>query len=312
MSKSLARPAARSLTWADAAIILTVLIWGFNNVVVKATIREIPPLAFTALRFMGAAIIEVGILRAMGENLRMPWRDMRRMLGLSFFGIVVYQALFVLGIERTTAGNTSVLLATIPIFVALYNGVIRRQRLERNVWLGVALTIAGILLLTLGRGQALSAQWATLLGDFLIVLGAIGWAVYTVGAQALLQTYSPLKLTTLSMLLSAPALTLMAMPDFISASWASVSPAAWSGLVFSGIFSIAVAYLLWNVSVQKLGDTRAAVYSNATPIISVIAAHFFLGEYLNALQGAGALIVLVGVWLARFGLRRPSAREELL
>jgi len=143
MSANTNRPATHGFSWADTGILLTVLIWGGNMVVVKAALSEIPPLAFTALRFIGAAVIETILLHALGENLKMPWRDMRRTMAMALFGVVAYQGLFVLGIARTTAGNASVLLATIPILVALYNGVIKRQRLGANVWLGIALTIAG-------------------------------------------------------------------------------------------------------------------------------------------------------------------------
>jgi drug/metabolite transporter (DMT)-like permease len=311
MSAATNRPAARGFTWADAGILLTVLIWGGNMVVVKAALSEIPPLAFTALRFIGAAVIETIVLHAMGENLQMPWRDMRRTLAMALFGVVAYQGLFVLGIARTTAGNASVLLATIPILVALYNGIFKRQKLGANVWLGIALTIAGSLALTLGRGQLLRAEWGTLLGDLLIIIASIGWTIYTVGAQSLMQTYSPLKLTTLSMVITAPILLLLALPGFLNTDWGRVSPASWAGLAYSGLFGIALAYLLWNVSVKRLGDTRTAVYSNLTPIVSLVAAWFFLGERLNLLQFAGAVIVLVGVSLARFSFgRRPALKES--
>ncbi len=310
MSAETHKAREHGLGWADAAILLTVIIWGVNMVVVKATLRQIPPLAFTALRFIIASVIETILLHALGENLKMPWRDMRRMLALALFGVVAYQGLFILGIARTTAGNASVLLATIPVFVALYNGVIRRQRLGANVWLGIGMTFAGILALTLGRGQALQAEWDTVLGDLLIIIGAVGWTIYTIGAQSLMRTYSPLKLTTLSMLLAAPLLMLLALPEFLKTDWASVSPTAWGGLAYSGVFGIALAYLLWNTSVKHLGDTRTSVYSNLTPIISLVTAWFVLSERLNLLQLAGALMVIIGVSLARFAFGRRKRSGE--
>jgi len=296
----------RAFSWADAVILVTVLIWGINMVVVKALLVEIPPLAFTALRFVGAAVLETLILFATGQNLSMPWRDLRRMIAMSLFGVVAYQVLFVFGITRTTAGNSSVLLATVPIFVLLYNGLMRRQRLAGIAWLGAIMTCAGVLFLTLGRGQALAAQWATLTGDLLILLAAIGWAAYTLSSQPLLRVYSPLKLTTLSMLVTAPALVLLAIPELLTLPWSEVTPGAWAGLAYSAVFSIALAYLLWNVSVQRLGGTRTAIYSNLTPIISLVAAWLALGERLGLLQLAGVLIVLVGVGLARVQPRRPD------
>ena len=113
------------LGWPDLFILLTVLIWGVNFVVVKAALNEFSPLAFNSIRFSLAMLIEVVILFTQGQNLYMPWRDLRQMLPISLLGVLSYQLFFVFGIHRTTAGNASVLLATIPIFVALYAGLFK-------------------------------------------------------------------------------------------------------------------------------------------------------------------------------------------
>jgi len=300
------------LTWADAGILATVLIWGVNMPAVKATLAYIPPLAFTAMRFSIAAVLQVIMLYALGQTLAISWSDFKRMAGMSLAGVLSYQVLFILGIDRTTAGNSSVLLATVPVFVGLYNALFKHQRLGRLIWLGASLTFAGVLLLTLGRGHLLSVSLATFLGDALVLLAAVCWSLYTVSSQRLLERFSPLKITAYSTLLSAPMLDLLALPDFLSIHWAALPFAAWAGLAFSGFFGIAAAYLLWNISVKLLGDTRASIYSNLTPIISLAVAWVALGESLALLQLAGVALVLGGVALARFAplLSRPRSAPD--
>ena len=303
-------PRTLRLSWPDLFIALTVLIWGVNFVVVKSALVEFSPLSFNSIRFTLATLVEIVVLYAQGETLHMPWRDLKKMLPVALLGVLSYQLLFVFGLRRTTAGNASVLLATIPIFVAMYTGIFKRQKLETPVWVGSLLTFGGIILLTLGSGKPLSASLETLPGDLMLLLAAVCWAAYTVGSKSLMERYSPVKLTALSMLIAAPAMDVLAVPELLSTDWAAISSEAWGGLLFSAVFSIAVAYLFWNIAVQKLGDARSSTFSNATPIVALVTAWIVLDERLAVLQLIGALIVVAGVWLARFGSRQPVAARE--
>ncbi|MGC8828084.1 MAG: DMT family transporter, partial [Anaerolineae bacterium] len=109
--------------------------------------------------------------------------------------------------------------------------------------------------------------------------------------------------TTLSMIFAAPALDLIALPQFLRTDWGAIPWPAWAGLLFSAVFSIALSYLFWNTGVQYMGSARATAYSSLTPIISLITAWIALGERLNVVQMAGAAVVLVGIWLVRFDPR---------
>ncbi len=293
----------------DVLILLAVLIWGVNTSIVKATLAVMHPMVFNALRFSLSSIVMLGISRLQRQSLSLPPEDRRRTFPIMVVGVLLYQLLFVFGLSRTTAGNTSVLLATIPIFIALYWGLVRRQRLPALIWAGAVLTFIGVAMLTLGTGQAFRSSSSSLIGDGLILLAAVCWAAYTIGSQSLLERHSPTKITTLSMVFAAPALDLIAIPQLLQTPWRSIPPAAWAGLLFSAVFSIALSYLFWNTGVQYMGSARATAYSNLTPIISLITAWFALGERLTAVQMIGAAVVLLGIWLVRFDPRLRRRRR---
>jgi drug/metabolite transporter (DMT)-like permease len=293
-------------------ILLAVLIWGVNTSIVKATLAVMHPMVFNALRFSLSSIVMLLISRLQRQSLALPREDRRRTFPIMVVGVLLYQLLFVFGLSRTTAGNTSVLLATIPIFIALYWGLIRRQRLPALIWAGAVLTFSGVAMLTLGSGETFRSGSSSLIGDGLILLAAVCWAAYTIGSQSLLERHSPTKITTLSMLFAAPALDLIALPQLLRTDWGAIPWPAWAGLFFSAVFSIALSYLFWNTGVQYMGSARATAYSNLTPIISLITAWIALGERLNVIQMTGAAVVLVGIWLVRFDPRlrrqkRPAA-----
>ncbi len=70
-------------------------------------------------------------------------------------------------------------------------------------------------------------------------------------------------------------------------------------MLYSALFAIVIAYIIWNLGIQRIGGARTAIYSNLTPVIATLAATFFLNEQLTPLKIIGAVIIFVGLYLAR-------------
>ncbi len=94
-------------------------------------------------------------------------------------------------------------------------------------------------------------------------------------------------------LLGFPSLTTLPLGDLSRWAWASVA--------YSGILAIGVAYLLWYRGVQRIGNSRTAAYSNLTPVVALAVAWLWLGEVPKVMQILGAVVVLVGLSVARLG-----------
>lgn len=287
------------------AMLALVIVWGFNFALVKATFAELPPLVFNALRFALATVLLLLVLRQIEPEppaFRPSWW---KLFVLGVIGNGVYQLLFILGLERTTAGNSSLILATVPLFVALFEAALGIDRLSKRTWAGIVLAFAGILLLVGGTGE-ISLSSRTIVGDVLIVMCTISWSAYTVFSRPLLTQMSPLRLTAVTMALGTPLLILAAVPQMIELNWAGVSWRSWAALAFSAALAIAFGYVVWYTSVQIVGSTRTAVYSNLIPVVALISAWLLLGERISPLQGTGAAVVLAGVSLARSPSLPPS------
>jgi drug/metabolite transporter (DMT)-like permease len=299
------RKAQFSVTWADLGMLFTAFIWGANFTVVKQALTEVSPLAFVALRFLIAALCLLAILLLSGENLRVAREDVAAIILLSLIGHVGYQALFITGIALTTASNSSLLLSTTPLFVALLSIALRTERITPAIGAGIFLSFAGIALIVgMGSGD-LSANIDTLPGNLLTLGAAICWTLNTLISKPLLNRYSPLKLTTVTIMIATPCLFVLGSADLLHQQWAGVSAHGWLGVIFSALFANGVAYVLWNLSVQKTGSTRTAVFSNLVPVIAITVSWLYLGETLGVWQALGAIVTLTGVTLTRFRPRRP-------
>lgn len=290
---------ASEFGWTDALLLGMVVVWGLNFTVVKTALGEFLPLAFTSLRFVMASVLMVAAVRFMGLQLRLPMSDLRRIALLGLVGTGLYQPLFIFGIERTTAGNSSLILASVPVLVAVENHLLKLERLSAKAWTGVVLSFTGLLLVILGSSRGLSLEWKSVAGDLMTLGAAICWATYTVMSRPLLRKYPPLTVTTLSHIAGSIPLVLLALPSFAAQDWAGVSASGWAGLAYSGILGIGLAYIIWNTGVQRLGGARTSVYSNLVPVVAALAAAIFLGERFTVLQALGAAVIFAGIALTR-------------
>ena len=291
---------------------LLVLIWAANFSVVKAALADFSPLAFNALRFVLASAVLLVFQRASGKPLRFERRDWPALLALGLLGNTFYQVLFILGIDWTLAGNASLLLGASPVFVTLLSARVRHEEPSRAAWAGLALSSAGIVLVVLGGARAVRFGIDTWRGDLTLLVAAIAWAGYTVGSSGLVRRYGALSVTAATLWMGAVGLVLVGLPSLAGERWEAIRPGAWLGLLFSGCLSIAVAYFLWYDSVERVGSSRTAIYSNTVPVAALLIAWMTLGERPTWLHVAGTIAILGGVALVRrgWGKGRRAAGEE--
>ena len=289
-------------------MLLVVLVWGANFAVVKSALTEFPPLAFTALRFTAAAALLTLIVYAREGSLAPPRGSFWKLAGLGLVGNTVYQLLFVVGLDLTTAANTALLISTTPVLVALLGALLRVERITRHVGAGIALAFAGIVFVLASRGLALSLD--TLAGDLLVLCASLLWALYTLGVRALGGGISALRITALTMLLGVPGLLLAGAPQLARGEWLAASWPAWAGLAYAAVFALVVAYAIWNASVRAVGSSRTAVYSCLIPVVAALVAWPVLGERPAPAQGLGAALIIAGILLTWRRARGAGVAEK--
>lgn len=286
---------------ADLSLLGISVVWALNFTVIKASLNEIDPYSFNALRFILASAFIWMVVAKRKAWFKIHKSDWKLLIPLGLLGNLLYQWLFIIGIDYTFAANAAVLLGTIPIWVALLSHVLSIELLNRLKGLGVALAFAGVASIMFFGKNPISFGSETFLGDVLILLAAVVWALFTIYSKNFLSRYSPLQFSAFMTTTGAITLIIIAIPYSGETDWQNVSAAAWAGVVYSGLLAIGVAYIIWNNGIMNVGAVRTATYQNLVPVLGLIFGIVLLGESLQPLQYVGSAVVIFGIILTRYG-----------
>lgn len=290
-------------------MLLVVLIWGINFVVVKAAFAEVPPLAFTAMRFFVTSLTFLLILYWRKE-LWIPSGSSWRILWLGLVGNTLYQAAFAIGLSMTKPANSAMLLSTTPALLALVGGLLGIERITRRMLAGILLAMIGMIFVMSARG--LSFSFDTMKGDLITLLSVFFWVAYVLGVRTVDGQISSIQLTALSMIAGAPGLILLGLPQLSRVNFASLNAFVWIGLLYSTLLSLVVAYLLYNRSVRRIGSVQTSLHGSGIPVVAAIAAWIAMGERPTLLQAIGAALIISGVVFTRRGSKprvTPTVEE---
>lgn len=291
----------------DLLVFAVVLIWGSVFSVIKYSLQEIGPLAFATARFLGASILLLALVCLMEGKPIIKREDWPRVALVGLSGIGIYQICFTLGINYTTASNSSLIIATSPIFAALFVWLLGEEPITPRQIMGILLSFVGVALIVRA-----GFTWENLRGNALTLIAAVLNAFSAVIAKRPLERYSSLRVMAMGMIVGTLFLLLFGWRSVLAYPWAEVSFQGWLGLGYATLFASVIAYVLWFRAIGELGATRTLVYGYLIPIVAVLVAVLTLGEQFTAPQGLGALIVFVGIALARLVPRERIAKAALI
>ncbi len=297
---------------ASSLMLLLCLLWGLQQVVLKATAHDIAPIMQIGIR-SGVAALLVGLLMWWRKE-RMSVTDGTLRAGLLVGVLFALEFLLVgEGLRHTSASHAVVFLYTAPIFAALgLHLKLPAEQLNVVQWLGIGLAFAGIVLTFFGRSQAVGVGVSAdmLWGDALSLLAGISWAATTVVVRcSSLASASPSQ-TLLYQLVGAFVLLMLAALG-LGQSGIHFTPTVWASLVFQSVIVSFASFLAWFWLLRHYLASRLGVFSFLTPLFGMGFGVWLLGEPLEASFVLGAVLVLAGVVLVslRGGLRWPSARK---
>ncbi|HUT62490.1 MAG TPA: DMT family transporter [Anaerolineae bacterium] len=294
---------------ADGALIATTFLWGLNAVVTKNALGNIPEsfrvFVFNGLRIPAASLLLFLTVKLSGGHIGIKKKHFPIIAGVSFFGMFLFMACFVSGIYLTSASNAGIINATIPLFILVVSFISRIDQPTTRTVAGIMLGFCGMLALTVSSGRASFNP-----GDILIVISSVCWAIYTVYGKKIVNVYTPMVATAWVYLFTS----LYQLPFFIyqlpGQSWEKISGWNWINLSISTVGSLFIANSLYYYSIDKLGPSRVGVYTNLTPVFTLILAMLIRGEHITSLQVIGLVVILLGITVSRTTSRKSNTAQS--
>jgi drug/metabolite transporter (DMT)-like permease len=289
---------------AAALLVLLTLVWGVHWVVVKVGLRDMPPFTYATLRVAGGLATLVVLLAVRGQ-LRLPARSdlpIVASVGLGFVATSI--ALMNLALQVVPAGRSSVLVYTMPLWVALIMAVFLRVRPAHREVLALGVGLVGIALLL----NPAAIDWGSggqLAGSAALLVSAVCWALTTIHVRRHRWAGTPLTVLPWQLLVALAPLAVLALllENGRSITWGPMTVAV---LLFSG--PLATGFAVWaNQSLTlALGPLVTGTALLGVPVVGLASGALLLGEPVSGLDLAGFALTLAGVAL----LVRPAGSVE--
>lgn len=290
----------------DAALLSVALMWASTFTVFKVAWRDVDPVAFTAVRFAVMVAFSLALLAASRRRARPRREDLPALLASGLTGFFLYQMGFVLGLDRTSALASAILISTHPIFSVLFAWLLGLDRPGPVEVAGVAVGFAGVAVFL----RAWEAFAAARPGDVLSLGAAAAFGAYGVVTKPLSARYSSRELLAYGLATGGVLVALVGAPAAAAQDWGAVSLRSWAILAYAVVGPVYLAYGLWNWAIHRRGVARTVGYGFLVPVLAGALAVMVLGERVRAEQVLGATLVVVGLAVARLGGQRAAEREE--
>ncbi|HET8742104.1 MAG TPA: DMT family transporter [Gaiella sp.] len=285
----------RRPTTLELMLLTTIGLWSLNLTVSRYILTHgFLPLAYASVRYLLAALVFCGITFVAERSLRVVPRDLGLLLGAAAV-LYVNQLAFVYALHESTASVLALLLGATPIFAAIAGVLLGTEALPRRFWSGALLSFAGVALVALGAGDAVSGS---VVGVLLGVLTAASWAAYSMLITPLMRRYSASRISSVVLSATCVPLTLTALPQLGDQDW-SLGWAVWLLLAFATLGPLVATNVMWFRSLDRIGPARATLAANLQPFVAAVVAVVLLSESLGALELAGGLLIAAGIVAAR-------------
>lgn len=270
----------------------------------KVIFTHLDPLVLAAARSLGGAIVLVALQPLFVSRTLDLRQDGWRMAGLALLGVVLNQGLYITGLSKTSAVNATLVVTTIPVFTYAIAVLTGREGLGPRRATGILLAFGGVAYLIARSGLEFGAD--RMIGDILVALNALAFALYLVYSKSLTTRLNPLNLMAWQFVVAAAIFVPIGLFIGMESQLMAMPASGWWVLLFIILGPTAASYVLNATALRNLPSSTVGVFVFLQPVFAAIGAGLFLGEQLTWRLLPAAAAVLTGVWLVAKNRRQDG------
>ena len=276
---------------------MTIIFWAFAFPLIKIGLEELSPVNLTIMRLLVACIVFLILLLTIPNKFsKIHKKDILPIFLLGFTGIIIYHLGLNYGEQYISASAASLIIATIPIFVVILAVIFLKEKITLKIVLGIILSLVGVVIISIVGKPDTPIEIKYVSGAFAVLIGALVGAGYTVAGKKMLSRYSALPLTVYAFLFGS-----LGLIPFISNSLfeevAAMSVTGWSVVIFLGLCSTVISYVLWYVVLEIKSASKISVYLYFIPVLSTIISYILFQDKITWLFVFGGALVILGLYI---------------
>ncbi|MDE5872138.1 MAG: DMT family transporter [Muribaculaceae bacterium] len=288
------------------------LFWGLMSPVAKLVFASgiIAPIIMVDFRIAGAAIL-FWITSLFTPSEPVPAIDKLRLFGAGMIGILLNQGCFIIGVSYTSPGEASLVTTTMPMWVMLLAWLFLKEPITLKKAGGIVLGAAGALILVIGGSGAIAGGDNPALGDFIVLMAQLSYALYLTLYRNFIKKYS---LVTLMkwMFLSASVVGLpVTIGTLKDTDWQGISISEWGGIAYVVFFATYIAYICIMIGQKNLRPTIVGMYNYVQPIVATIVGICLGMDHFTFMKGIAVILIFSGVYLVTISKAAPSDDFQL-
>lgn len=289
-------------------LLLTSLLWAGNFVTGKWLVGHASPVTLTSLRWLIAIVCLLPFIMRQGKIALPPRQALLPLFLMGLTGVALFNTLQFLALDYTSAINVGLISTLNTVSIAVFSVLLLKDKIHAVQAAAIVLSLAGVVLV-LSKGSSavlLSLQFNR--GDVYMLAAVCIWGIYSVCSKWAMKYVTPLAATFYS---GSAGLLVLLPYNAADFHVTDVNGAFIGALLYTGVISTVVCFVLWNIGVQQLGAASAGIYLNFNPIFTAILAFLLLGEQMTAIQLAGSAIVIAGCYIFTVVKAKSSAEPAV-
>ena len=241
-------------------------------------------------------LIAAYVISSREGNIKMTRRQWWLTFAIGITGYYFSSLFDFIGLQYISAGLERLILFLYPTFAVLLNFFLFKQSIQKNQWIALLLTYAGIALALSGEVRINRVDSELWWGSFLVFLCAVTYSFYIVGSGKVIPTVGSMKFTAYAMLSASIGVFLHFLLAGNYTELSNVGSLVPYGFLLAILATVAPSFLISN-AMKRIGSNNVAIISSIGPVSTILQAYFFLGEEIFTEQIIGTVLVMIGVLL---------------
>lgn len=287
------------------------VMWGLMSPVVKIVLLSgtIAPMLLVDFRVAGAALL-FWLTSLFCPREHVPAGDKLRLFVAGMLGVCFNQGCFIIGVSLTTPSEASLVTTTMPMWVMLLAWLILREPISFKKVGGIVLGACGAIILMLGSRSGQTSATNAPLGDFIVLMAQLSYALYLTFFRNFIRKYSLVTLMKWMFLSAAVVCLPLSSPIIVGTVWMDVTPTEWAGIAMVVLGATYIAYICIMIGQKNLRPTVVGMYNYVQPIVATAVGISLGMDSFTIVKGVAVVLIFSGVWLVTISKSLPADKAS--